>query len=472
MRHSPDSEDRPYFEPSYSGSLKLMVISTRLETQLIGHGHEEGYIKDKKLVRFTARGILSIKTAGRYADRENKGLYLQVYNTVDGLARSWLFRYTSPTTGKRRAMGLGTTNICSLAEARLKALELRQLVFRLIDPIEDLINKRSGIHEANQQSITFADAADRCIKAKQDEWSNSKHKDQWVSTLAKYVLPSIGMLKVNQITTHHVIKLLEQNIVKKNGEVEGSFWKARTETATRVRQRIEVILDWCKAHEYIKGDNPARYQGAIFHLLPKANKIKKIKHHPALPFKRIGEFVRDLRAHTGYSAYALELLILTASRTSEVIEAQWSEFNLESKVWVIPAKRMKARKEHRVPLSTRAMAILETLKSMRVNSYLFPSTLHKEKCISNMALLSIMRKMPAYSNYVPHGFRSAFRDWAAETTSYSNETVELALAHSIQNKTEAAYRRQDQLEKRASLMEEWNGYIYHSLAHQPINHAH
>ena len=266
-------------------------------------------------------------------------------------------------------------------------------------------------------------------------------------------------MRVDQITTTHLVKLLEQEIKKKNGEVEGTFWKVRTETATRVRQRIEVILDWCKAHKYIAGDNPARYQGALCHLLPKANKIKKVAHHPALPFNRIGEFISDLRTHTGYSALALELLILTATRTGEVIEAKWSEFDLEAKVWAIPAERMKAGKEHRVPLNRRAMEILEHLKTIKVNSYLFPSSLHKERALSNMALLAMMRKMPKYAEFVPHGFRSTFRDWAAETTEYSNETVELALAHTIQNKVEAAYRRQDQLEKRVCLMSDWEGFI-------------
>ena len=273
--------------------------------------------------------------------------------------------------------------------------------------------------------------------------------------MAKFVSPLIGKLRVDQINTSHIVKVLEQTIKNKKGEIEGSFWNVRTETATRVRQRIEVILDWCRAHEYMQGENPARYQGALSHLLPKASKIKKSVHHPALPFQKIGEFMSELRSHSGYSALALELLILTATRTSEIIEAKWDEFNLDSKVWTIPGERMKAGKEHRIPLNTRAMEILEHLKTIRVNSYLFPSTLHKEGCLSNMALLSMMRKMNKYSDYVPHGFRSTFRDWAAETTDYSNETVELALAHTIKNKAEAAYRRQDQLEKRRILMEDW-----------------
>ena len=396
---------------------------------------------------------------GWYADPETRGLYLRVFEGADGPSRSWLYRFTSPVSGKRRAMGLGSVEICSLANARQKSLGLRRAIFDGIDPIDQRQERKLGVKESDLNSITFQEAAKRCIKTKEAEWSNSKHKDQWVSTINTYALPIIGKMRVDQITTTHLVKLLEQEIKKKNGEVEGTFWKVRTETATRVRQRIEVILDWCKAQKYISGDNPARYQGALCHLLPKANKIKKVAHHPALPFNRIGEFISDLRTHTGYSAYALELLILTATRTSEVIEAKWSEFDLEAKVWVIPADRMKAGKEHRVPLNRRAMEILEQLKTIRVNSYLFPSSLHKERALSNMALLSMMRKMPKYVDFVPHGFRSTFRDWAAETTEYSNETVELALAHTIQNKVEAAYRRQDQLEKRVCLMSDWEGFV-------------
>ncbi|WP_216241524.1 site-specific integrase [Polynucleobacter sp. Fuers-14] len=396
---------------------------------------------------------------GWYADPETRGLYLRVFEGADGPSRSWLYRFTSPVSGKRRAMGLGSVEICSLANARQKSLGLRRAIFDGIDPIDQRHEKKLGVKEYDLNSITFQEAANRCIKTKEAEWSNSKHKDQWVSTINTYALPIIGKMRVDQITTTHLVKLLEQEIKKKNGEVEGTFWKVRTETATRVRQRIEVILDWCKAHKYISGDNPARYQGALCHLLPKANKIKKVAHHPAPPFKRIGEFISDLRTHTGYSAYALELLILTATRTGEVIEAKWAEFDLQAKVWTIPAHRMKAGKEHRVPLNRRAIEILDYLKTIRVNSYLFPSSLHKERALSNMALLSMMRKMPKYADFVPHGFRSTFRDWAAETTEYSNETVELALAHTIQNKVEAAYRRQDQLEKRVCLMSDWEGFI-------------
>ena len=422
-----------------------------LEKSKIGGGTQKS--------RLTARGITSLTTPGYYSDPDNKCLYLQVSPTSKGISRSWIFRYTSPVTLKRREMGLGSTDICSLANARLKVLDLRKAIYEGIDPIEERQAKKTSIRESHQHSITFAAAAERCIQTKKAEWSNTKHQDQWTTTMAKFVSPLIGKLRVDQINTSHIVKVLEQTIKNKKGEIEGSFWNVRTETATRVRQRIEVILDWCRAHEYMQGENPARYQGALSHLLPKASKIKKSVHHPALPFQKIGEFMSELRSHSGYSALALELLILTATRTSEIIEAKWDEFNLDSKVWTIPVERMKAGKEHRIPLNTRAIEILEQLKTIRVNSYLFPSTLHKEGCLSNMALLSMMRKMDKYSDYVPHGFRSTFRDWAAETTDYSNETVELALAHTIKNKAEAAYRRQDQLEKRSALMSDWLMFI-------------
>ena len=422
-----------------------------LEKSKIGGGTQKS--------RFTARGITSLTVPGYYSDPDNKCLYLQVSPTSKGISRSWIFRYTSPVTFKRREMGLGSIDICSLANARLKALDLRKAIYEGIDPIEERQAKKTSARESHQHSITFAAAAERCIKTKKAEWSNTKHQDQWTTTMAKFVSPLIGKLRVDQINTSHIVKVLEQDIKNKKGEIEGSFWNVRTETATRVRQRIEVILDWCRAHQYMQGENPARYQGALSHLLPKASRIKKSAHHPALPFQRIGEFVAELRQHSGFSAYALELLILTATRTSEVIEAKWNEFDLESKVWTLPAERMKAGKEHRIPLNTRSMEILGQLKEIRVNSYLFPSTLHKERPLSNMALLSIMRKMQKYADYVPHGFRSTFRDWAAETTDYLNETVELALAHTIKNRAEAAYRRQDQLDKRFRLMDDWGKFI-------------
>jgi integrase len=416
-------------------------------------------LQEGRKISFTARGLGSIVTPGYHADPESKGLYIQVFKGVSDYKRSWIFRYTSPTLLKRREMGLGSLDSRSLAEARKASLDLRKMVLEGIDPAEERSKARSKARSAINDGISFARAAELCIKGKRSEWKNAKHADQWENTIATFVTPKIGGMRVDQINTSHIAKLLEQEIKKKSGEVEGPFWNVRTETATRVRQRIEVIFDWCKAHEYIKGDNPARLKGALAHLLPKANKIQKKSHHPALPFQQVGEFMRELRTKTGFSVLALEFLILTATRTSEVLNAKWSEFDIESKVWTIPAERMKAGKAHRVPLNTRAVEIYEYLSKHRSNDSLFPSKYHKKENISNMSLITIMRRMPAYSQYVPHGFRSTFRDWAAETTNYPNETVELALAHTIKNKSEAAYRRQDQLEKRAGLMDEWHRYM-------------
>lgn len=415
-------------------------------------------MQEGRKISFTARGLSSIVTPGYHADPESKGLYIQVFKGVSDYKRSWIFRYTSPTLLKRREMGLGSLDSRSLAEARRASLDLRKMVLEGIDPAEERSKARSKVTNAINDGITFAKAAELCIKGKRSEWKNAKHADQWENTIATFVTPKIGKMRVDQINTGHIAKLLEQEIKKKSGEVEGPFWNVRTETATRVRQRIEVIFDWCKAHEYIKGDNPARLKGALAHLLPKANKIQKKSHHPALPFQQIGKFMRELRTKSGFSVLALEFLILTATRTSEVLNAKWDEFDIANKVWTIPAERMKAGKAHRVPLNNRAVEIYEYLSKHRSNDSLFPSKHYKKENISNMSLIAIMRRMPAYSQYVPHGFRSTFRDWAAETTDYSNETVELALAHTIKNKSEAAYRRQDQLEKRARLMEDWGAY--------------
>lgn len=417
-------------------------------------------MQEGRKISFTARSLGTIVTPGYHADPESKGLYIQVFKGVSDYRRSWIFRYTSPTLLKRREMGLGSLDSRSLAEARKASLDLRRMVLEGIDPAEERSKKRNKAWTEANSSITFAKAAELCIKGKRSEWKNAKHAEQWENTIATFVTPKIGKMKVDQINTGHIAKLLEQEIKKKSGEVEGPFWNVRTETATRVRQRIEVIFDWCKAHEYIKGDNPARLKGALGHLLPKAKKIQKRSHHPALPYQLIGEFMRELRTKSGFSALALEFLILTATRTSEVLNAKWDEFDMENKVWAIPAERMKAGKSHRVPLNTRAVEIYEYLSKHRSNDSLFPSKNHKKESISNMSLIAIMRRMPAYSQYVPHGFRSTFRDWAAETTDYPNETVELALAHTIKNKAEAAYRRLDQIEKRRGLMKDWEAFIF------------
>jgi integrase len=419
---------------------------------------------------FTAKYVENLKVLGSHVDPGCEGLYLQITQGSQGINKSWIFRYTSPAVTQtknpgrpvRRELGLGSTKDRSLSEARIKVGDLRKLILEGIDPKDAKDNAKKNRFLAASKQITFSDAAQKCIEAKKAEWKNQKHKTQWINTINTFVNPIIGNLPINSITTNLVIKVFEQPIKDKNNKTLGTFWNVRTETATRTRQRIEAIIDWAKAREYFTGENPARYEGHLSSLLPNPSKITKVKHHPALPYKNIQGFIKELQTKKTTAALALEFLILTATRTSEVINATWEEFDLKLKVWTIPSDRMKAGKEHRIPLPGRAIEIIQSLKKDHSSTkYVFPSRVSKKgpTPMSNMALLALMKKMPKYSNYVPHGFRSTFRDWAAETTNYQNETVELALAHTIQNKTEASYRREDQLEKRRLLMNEWEQYL-------------
>jgi integrase len=402
----------------------------------------------------TARKPLSVRRVetetqpGYYADSTAPGLYLQVSHGVTGTGRSWIFRYTSPTTQKRREMGLGPTNVRKLAEVRSIVLSYRAQILAGQDPLDERQAARAANTLARSKQITFEQAAAECIKAKSPEWRNPKHRLQWVSTLTAYAHPKFGKVPVNLLTTEAIYEALKP------------IWQEKTETATRVRQRIEMVWDWAKARGYCSGENPARLRGGLGELLPKSKKIKRVKHHPALPYQRINTFMKDLRATNGTGRLAFELMILTATRTSEVIGARWEEIDMEAKVWAIPGDRMKAGKEHRIPLSTRAVQILKAMEKGRTSDYVFPgqSTRH-QKHLSTGIFLSILKNMKGYEGITPHGFRSTFRDWAAETTAFANETLELALAHAISNQTEASYRRQDQLEKRRLLMQSWEKFI-------------
>jgi len=296
------------------------------------------------------------------------------------------------------------------------------------------------------RSITFQEAAEQCIASKKPEWKNAKHAQQWSNTLNAYAYPVFGTLSVSDLDTDLVLKAIEP------------IWVSKAETASRVRQRIETVWDWARARKYVEGENPARLRGHLDKLLAKTAKIKKVKHHPAVPYQNINTFISSLRKRSGSSALALEFMILTASRTGEVIGAKWSEINLSEKTWTIPAERMKAGKEHRVPLCNRALQILGNIKSNRnPDEFVFPGW-KSRLGLSNGAMLALMKKMKC-GHYTPHGFRSTFRDWAAEEAhTFANETIELALAHTIKNKAEAAYRRGDQLERRRELMANWNDY--------------
>jgi integrase len=410
-----------------------------LEGKLVGR------ISAKSL---SARQVDTETRAGYHADGPHTGLYLQVTSSREKFTRSWIFRYTSPTTLKRRELGLGSTRIRKLADARALSAELRLKILNGLDPKDERDKERASAITQRANQTTFDEAVIQCMAAKSLEWKNIKHGQQWQNTLATYASPLLGKMPVDQITTELVHRVLQP------------IWIKKTETATRVRQRIEVVLDWCKARGYCKGDNPARLKGALGELLPKSQKIKKVEHHPAIPYPQINEFVVALRKEGGSAPLALEFMLLTAARTGEVVAAKWDEVDFDSLVWTVPAERMKSGKEHRVPLSKRAVETLQTMLAVKQNEYIFPGhSVAKNSHMSTGTCRIVMKRMDNFSQYTPHGLRSTFRDWAAETTSFANETLELALAHTISNKAEAAYRRQDQLEKRAKLMHQWETYV-------------
>jgi integrase len=385
---------------------------------------------------------------GYHADGASPGLYLQVAQGRGRLTRSWLFRYTSPTKRARRELGLGSTRVRSLADARRLASDFRLQVLDGRDPKDERDKQRAAAVAEREHRITFDEAIVKCLETKSLEWKNIKHGQQWANTLATYASPLLGKQPVELITTDLVYRALEP------------IWVTKTETATRVRQRIEVVLDWCKARGYLKGENPARLKGGLGELLPKAQKIKKVVHHAAIPHHQVHDFVQKLRSLKGVAPLALEFALLTAARTGEVVAAKWDEIDLSNKVWTVPAERMKAGREHRVPLCNRALGILRTMKTAQQNDYVFTGhSIKKHPHLSTGAFLGVMKRTGQYAQYTPHGLRSTFRDWASETTQFSNETLELALAHTIKNKAEAAYRRQDQLEKRKRLMQQWQQFV-------------
>lgn len=396
----------------------------------------------------TAKQAETEKRLGNHADAMCPGLNLQVVQGQGRLVRSWLLRYTSPTSRKRRELGLGSTSIRSLADARRLAGEFKLMVLDGRDPIDERDNARAAAVAKRAQRITFDEAVRQCFEAKSLEWKNIKHGQQWINTLTAYASPLLGNQPVELISTDLVYRVLEP------------IWVNKTETATRVRQRIEVVLDWCKARGFLKGENPARLKGGLGELLPKSQKIKKVEHHAAIHYSQVHEFVKVLRSLGGTAQLALEFMLLTAARTGEVVGAKWDEIDFTHKVWTVPAERMKAGREHRVPLCDRAIDILQMMKAAQQNDFVFPGhSITKNPHLSTGAFLAVMKRCGEFAAYTPHGLRSTFRDWASETTQFSNETLELALAHTIKNKAEAAYRRQDQLEKRAKLMHQWQQHV-------------
>jgi len=389
----------------------------------------------RSIGKLTALKVDRAKQPGMYGD--GGGLYLRI--TQDG-TKNWVFRYM--LDGRPRWMGMGPLAIYGLQEARAKALDARRLRHEGIDPIEARKGERLRARLDAAKAITFKECAEAYIKAHRAGWRNGKHAAQWGATLATYAEPIIRALPVQAIDTTLVLKVLEP------------IWTAKPETAGRVRGRIEAILDWAKAREYRQGENPARWRGHLDKLLPARGKVRKVEHHAALPYTELPGFLVALREQEGIGARALEFTILTAART---IGARWSELDLLDKTWTVPAERMKAGREHRVPLSARALAILDDMQPLRpagdADGFVFPGG-KAGRALSNMAFLMLLRRMER-DDLTAHGFRSSFRDWAAERTSSPSEVAQMALAHVVGSKVEAAYRRGDMFEKRRRLMQQW-----------------
>jgi integrase len=332
----------------------------------------------------------------------------------------------------------------SLPEAREAALQCRKRLLEGIDPIEAR-NKELGRQRLQAASAkTFRECAEAYIGSHRAGWRNAKHAAQWTNTLETYAFPVIGSLPIQDVDTALVMRVLDP------------IWQGKTETASRVRGRIESVLDWATARNYREGENPARWKGHLAKLLPAKSKVNKVKHHAALPYDEIGVFMEQLADRDGVSARGLEFQILTVARTGELLGATWAEIDLDKATWTIPSERSKTAKEHRVPLSTSAISLLEHMQNVSTSEFVFPGA-KPGKSLSSMAFLQLLKRM-GRGDLTAHGFRSTFRDWAAERTAYPREVAEMALAHTIGDKVEAAYRRGDLFEKRRNMMEAWADY--------------
>lgn len=390
--------------------------------------------------RLTARQVQTITQPGMHAD--GGGLYLCVRPT---LSRQWVFVFQ--WRKRRKEMGLGSTATFSLADAREAAADARRSVASGVNPIEA---RKQVSEEEDAPSLTFGEVADEVLEALEDELSNAKHRAQWKTSL-KTTAAVLCPMPVNDITTDDVLAVLRP------------IWRRTPESASRVRARLERVFSAAKAKGARTGENPARWKDHLDALLPKRRRTQK-RHHAALPFREIAEFMAELRGRVAVSARALEFTILTAARTSETLGAKWSEINLVEGVWIVPAERMKARVEHHVPLSQAALDVLNEVRPLlgKANDgYVFPGQ-KRGRPISQMGMLMLMRRMEKQP-YTVHGFRSTFRDWAGDRTNFARELIEAALAHTIENKAERAYRRSTAFEKRKRLMNAWAGYCYRAI---------
>jgi integrase len=391
----------------------------------------------RTLNRLSALKVARAKQPGMYAD--GGGLYLRV---AEGGSKQWVFRYAAGT--RDRDMGLGPVHTLTLPEAREKAREARLLRLEGIDPIEAKRARIAALRAADARAMTFKQCAEGFIKDNEASWTSARHRQEWVGSLVRLVYPTLGSLLVAAIDTPLVLKVLKP------------IWEKTPETASRVRGRIDNVLGWATVHHYRAGDNPARWGGLLEHALPARSKIAKVEHHAALPYAEIGAFVAKLRGDSCVAAACLQFITLTAARLDEARSSTWDEIDLANRIWVVPARRMKADKEHRVPLSDGTVAILEQMQVIRQSDYVFPGRLEGRPIGDNT--IWRLAKEAAGSDITIHGLRSSFRDWAAERTSFPREVAEMALAHAIPDAVEAAYRRGDLFEKRRKLMDAWAAY--------------
>ena len=401
----------------------------------------------KKAKELSALEVSRLKKPGNHAVGGVTGLYLYV-NEAEG--RSWVLRIL--VGDKRRHIGLGGYPTVTLAQARDRAREMRELVLKGIDPVEKRREAARDLKIRQASRKTFEEVAQAFIAYQEHSWKNTKHRKQWSSTLEAYAYPILGQMPVDAITEQSVIAVLEP------------IWTLKTETASRLRGRIESILDWARVRGHRVGDNPARWKGHLDKVFPAQSLVKKVEHFPAVPVNTVPTFYRRLEGISGVSAIALRFLILTAARSGEVRGAEWVEIDMEQAIWTIPASRMKSKRQHRVPLSAAALAVLQATREHKLatgSGLVFCNS--KGGKLSDMSLTSVMRRMKVEA--VPHGFRSSFRDWVGEHTQYPSDVAEMALAHVLPNKTEAAYRRGDALEKRRGMMDAWASHCLSVSGH-------
>lgn len=393
----------------------------------------------RKVPELSPLAIKRLSRPGMHAVGGVSGLYMQI---APSGSRSWVLR--AMVCGRRRDIGLGGYPDVTLAQARERARADRELIRTGVDPVEQRRHARADMRTKRAKSVTFAEAARQCHAKRASEFRNAKHRAQWLATLETYAIPELGELPVADIELPHVMRVLEP------------IWHTKTETASRLRQRIEAVLSWAAVSGYRRtGDNPARWAGNLRELLARPTKIARREHHRALPWQDVPEFMAALRKREGMAARALEFTIFTAARSGEVRGATWDEIDLDAELWTVPGERMKSGRTHRVPLTPEALALLEALPRMAGGHYVFPAP--RGGRLSDMSLAAVTKRMGV--DCVPHGFRSTFKDWARSATRFADEVSELALAHVNSDATRSAYARDELLELRRKLMAAWAGYL-------------